>query len=517
MTTWPIFVSSTEPSLGAIRHANERQHVGFPIDRSRLDRSGLGGVEDGGPAEPRTPLRPLSSLPGPPSLPLVGNAHRFARDEAHLVIEDWSRRYGPMFRIKFGTRPVLVVADPEAANAVLRDRPEGFRRSPQIERSFRELGVHGVFSAEGEEWRRQRRVSVAALNSHRLASGYGLIATATERLRGRLGEAADRGEPVEIQRLLTSYAIDITTALAFGIDLNTLERQDVELQRHIQFVFERVSERVLSPVPVWKLGRLRGRERELRRSLAVLGEAVRGFVATARRQLEEDPALREEPRNFIQSMLVAQLEDDTFDDEEVIGNVFTLLFAGEDTTAHSIAWALWFLSNRPEEQGRWAREAREVLGESPVARSPEQLKGLEYGTAVLREAIRLKPVAAGLVSEALAPAEVGGVRLRAGEWVWLPIRELNVRAAGADFDPGRWLDPVRVPDQRAFFSFGAGPRFCPGRNLALLEGGVAMAMMGREFEFTLDESRGPVEEQLNFVMSPRNLYLRVARRPDAGR
>jgi cytochrome P450 len=458
--------------------------------------------------------RTLSGLPGPRPLPLIGNGHRFLGQEAHLVVEEWCKQYGRVFRISFAGKRVLVVADPEAAGAVLRDRPGGFRRSPLIESSFRELGIHGVFSAEGEEWRRQRKLSVTALNSHRLAGGYGLIRTATERLRQRLGAVAEAGEPIEIQRLLTSYTIDITTALAFGIDLNTLERHDVELQRHIQFVFERVGERVFSPIPWWKLGQLSPRERQLRRSLAVLGEAVRGFVATARRRLDEEPGLRDAPENFIQSMLVAQQEDGdgALDDEEVIGNVFTLLFAGEDTTAHSMAWALWFLSTRDEEQRRWAAEARAVLGAEPVPDSTERLKGLEYGIAVLRETIRLKPVAAALISEALAPTRICEVTVETGDWVMLPIRELNVQAAGPDFDPDRWLEPDRAPDQREFFSFGAGPRFCPGRNLALMEGGAAMAMMAHEFEFALDESGGPVEEQLGFVMAPRNLRLVVSRR-----
>ncbi|HEV3094733.1 MAG TPA: cytochrome P450, partial [Solirubrobacteraceae bacterium] len=71
-------------------------------------------------------------------------------------------------------------------------------------------------------------------------------------------------------------------------------------------------------------------------------------------------------------------------DEEIIGNVFTLLIAGEDTTAHTMAWTLWSLASRPEIQDRWANEAREVLGEHPFPADYEAIERLSYGEARCR-------------------------------------------------------------------------------------------------------------------------------------
>jgi cytochrome P450 len=79
----------------------------------------------------------------------------------------------------------------------------------------------------------------------------------------------------------------------------------------------------------------------------------------------------------------------------------------------------------------------------------------------------------------------------------------------------RWLDDADAPDQKSFLTFGAGPRFCPGRNLAFLEAKTALAMIARNFEISLDPTAGPVTELLGFTMSPKNLRVRLRERTPA--
>jgi cytochrome P450 len=440
--------------------------------------------------------------------------HRLGLHNLHTTIEKWCDRYGTLFTFRAGPRRYLVVADREAANAFLRDRPEGFRRQREVETVFKEVGFHGVFSSEGEDWKRQRRLAVTALNSNRLHSHFHVIHTATERLRRRLLVAAREGKPIEIQRELTSYTVDITTALAFGTDVNTLERGEDELQRNIQFVFEMLARRIVLPIPYWEWVRLPA-DRRLKRSLAVLHAAVREFIEQARRQLEQHPERHEEPTNFLEAMLAAQASDGSFSDEEVVGNTLTLLLAGEDTTAHSLAWTLWYLAKEPGVQERWAREAAGVLGDDPVPADPETVGRLLYGDAVLRESMRLKSVAALSTHEPAVDTQIADIRVPAGTRIVLPARYINREAGGPEFDPDRWLDENRAPDQRSFLAFGAGPRFCPGRNLALLEANCALAAIGRDFELELDESGGPVDEYLGFVMVPRGLKVRLRERVPA--
>jgi cytochrome P450 len=449
----------------------------------------------------------------------LGNAHQVRPSTLHSVAEDWCGRYGPVFRFNLGPRRVVCIGGIETINAILRDRPEGYRRWHELKEGSDETGLAGVFVAEGDEWRHQRRLVVTALNSNHLNRYFHIVRTSTERLYRRLKEVAQGGAPLDIGPELTSYTVDITSALAFGHDLNTLERRDNELQGHIQRVIQASGRRLGMPVPYWRWVRLPA-DRAANRSLAEIRRAVEQFIEQARARIAERPQLRDAPENFLEGMLAAQETDGAFTDDEIIGNTFTLLLAGEDTTAHTIAWTIWFLSSRQEIQARCADEAEGVLGGNPCPVAYETVERLQYGEAVLRESMRLKPVAPVIGVEPLADTTIAGTHIRAGTRLMLLTRHASIHGGGFEhapaFDPERWLADDDAPrathDAKAFLPFGAGPRFCPGRNLAFLESKSAMAMIARNFEVELDDSDGPVNEQLSFTMVPQGLRVRLHER-----
>lgn len=458
--------------------------------------------------------RTIADLPGPRGLPLLGNALQLLPvSRAHLTIEAWSQRYGPIFQFRAGSRRWVALADQEEINAVLRDRPEGFRRLRELARSFEEIGFVGVFAAEGEAWRRQRRLVVTALNANQLHRHFDVIGLATRRLQQRLREQARLDEPLRIAQPLTSFAVDVTSALAFGHDLNTLERGEVELQRHIQLAFKMLAHRALFPFPYWRWFELPA-DRAMKRSVVELRSAVAGFIERARAEMRQRPQLCEEPENFLQGMLAAQQSEGRFTDDEIIGNVFTLLLAGEDTTAHTLAWTIWFLAQHKDIQERLAEEAVGLLGQERCPADHEQASSFLYGEAVIREAIRLKPVAVWESGEPLKDMTICGTLIPAGTRVTMLKRRVSLGAGGPEFEPERWLehDERQAPDTKSFLGFGAGPRFCPGRNLAFLEAKTALAMIAADFEIELDDTSGPVSEDVSFTMIPKGLRVRLTSR-----
>jgi cytochrome P450 len=456
-----------------------------------------------------TATRSIDDLPGPRSWPLIGNALQARPDRLHATAERWCDEYGPFFRFDIGPRRVMAIGDLETMNEILRDRPDGYRRWRELEEINEETGFNGLFSVEGDTWRRQRRLVVTALNSNHLQRYFHVVHTATERLYKRLSEAARDGRELDIQDELTSFSVDVTSALAFGHDLNTLERRDNALQKHIEVVFEGTARRIFMPVRYWHWFRLPA-DRAFDRSRGELLRAVEGFIAQARERIAARPELREAPENFLESMVVAQDTEGTYTDQEIVGNTLTLLLAGEDTTAHTMAWTLWLLSRAPDIQARWASEAREVLGDLPFPAAYETIARFGYGDAVLRESMRLKSVAPASFLEPLADTTIAGVRVPAGTRIMLLTRYPGVHGAGPEA-VGEF-DPERATDQKSFLTFGAGPRVCPGRNLAFLESTCAMAMIARNFEVALDDSRGPVTEQLSFTMVPKGLWVRLRER-----
>jgi cytochrome P450 len=463
--------------------------------------------------------RTIDDLPGPPRLPLIGNAHRMRSKSLHLTAEEWCERYGTPYRFDIGGRGVVVIGDAETINAVLRERPDGFRRWSEIQTISEEMwGTPGVFSAEGEDWRRARRLAVTALNSNHLQRYFQIVSTCAERLHRKLERAARGGEAFEIGEALSSFTVDVTSALAFGHDLNTLERGDVELQGHLHRVFHMTNRRLFAPVPYWRWVKLPA-DRVLERSLAALRPAVIAFMDQTRERIRARPELRESPENFLEGMIAAQENDGTFSDDEILANVFTLLLAGEDTTSHTMAWTIWSLATRPQVQARWAEEAHEVLGDQLFPTEYEAVEQLRYGEGVLRESMRLKPVAPVTGVEPLADTEVAGTRIPAGTRLLLLHRYAGLQGVSrsGEFRPERWLDEgdLETPDQKTFLAFGAGPRFCPGRNLAFLEAKTALAMIARNFELELDAAAEPVTELLGFTMSPQNLRVRLRERTPA--
>ena len=93
------------------------------------------------PSAPPTALREIDDLPHPPGLPWLGNTLQIDKPHVHQQVEGWARRYGDFFTISIGGHRLLVIADHKAMGAVLRDRPEGFRRTPRFAAIAREIGL----------------------------------------------------------------------------------------------------------------------------------------------------------------------------------------------------------------------------------------------------------------------------------------------------------------------------------------------------------------------------------------
>jgi cytochrome P450 len=296
-----------------------------------------------------------------------------------------------------------------------------------------------------------------------------------------------------------AYSVDVTSALAFGKDLNTLEQGDGELQRHIARVFELLGRRILSPVPYWRVVKPPV-DRAAEHSLDVLRQEITGFIAEARQRMEQRPELKDAPENFLESMLAKP----EYSEADVLGNVFTMLFAGEDTTANTLAWATWMLANDRAAQHRLAAEAHEALGADRTPQSAEAADAMRFGEAVFRESARLKSTAPIIFVEPNTDTIVSGVALPAGTRVAALTRQAGRPERVERFDPDRWLDADTNP---VFLSFGAGPRFCPGRNLAFLEAKAALAMLARNFE--IEPAGSPPRERFGFTMSPSGLRVKL--------
>jgi cytochrome P450 len=377
------------------------------------------------------------------------------------------------------------------------------------------MGSKGVFAAEGDEWRRWRRLAVTALNSNHLRRYYDVVRVATERLRERLVTHARTGRPVAISDEFKTFTMDVTVALAFGCDLAT-DGREAQLRQDIDHLFTMTARRMSAPFPYWRYVRLPG-DRELERAVGRLREVLEEYVAQARARMHARPELREKPENFLESMLATQDTETPYSEDELFGNALTMLLAGVDTTALTLAWTSWFLARDPSIQDRLAREAAAQLGEERIATEYASAADASYAEAVLKESLRMKPAGAFVVAESISSTVIADVRIPAGTRLLLLTRYAAMQesafARPEVFDPNRWLGEQEGPgDTKAFLPFGAGPRFCPGRNLALLEAKAALVMLMRNFEVRLQPGAAPVKERLAFTVGPDDLQVRLEER-----
>jgi cytochrome P450/nitrite reductase/ring-hydroxylating ferredoxin subunit len=465
------------------------------------------------------PARPLghslSALPGPKGLPLLGNLLQLDVTQLHVILERWANTYGPLYLFRIATKPVVAIAEPALIQEVLRHRPETYRRLGSIASVLTELGINGVFGAEGAQWYRQRRVVMQALNTQHLRHFFPTLTTVTARLKTRWDRAATAGHAVDVQKDLMRYTVDVTTNLAFGYDLNTLEDSGDILQQHLEHILPMLNRRINAPFPYWHFVKLPA-DRASDNALVAIRQAIATFMAQSRARLAQDPALAAHPTNFLEAMLVARDEEvGAFTEDEIVGNVLTMLVAGEDTTANTMAWMMHFMTEYPEMQRIMQQEADAVLGDASMLLHFQDHERLPYLEAMAHETMRLKPVAPMLFLEPNYAVELGGINIPAGTALFLLTRQCGVQerdfAAAAQFQPERWLAGADVPQSghnvSAFMPFGTGPRFCPGRNLALLEIKAVMAMLCRTFSIAKADVTKQVGEHFAFTMMPTNLSV----------
>ncbi len=467
--------------------------------------------------------RRVDDLPGPRGIPFFGNALQVSVSRIHQDMEQWVRQYGPLFKVKLVNRKMLVVADHELFGAVMKDRPHGFRRTPMLGIISTELGLpQGVFSAEGDDWLRQRRMVMASFSPSHVRAYFPSLVKVTLRLRERWKAAAASNQSINLQADLMRFTVDAISGLAFGKDINTLQAGEDIIQRHLDKLLPNVFKRAFAPFPIWRYYK-RSIDRELEASVAAIKTNLHEFVAQARLRLRDDPLKPDEPaRNLLEAMIIAADQPDSgLGDSQVVGNVLTMLLAGEDTTANTLAWMIHLLKLNPHTLQRLQAEVR-TLAPDPTQFTMELMDSLPYLDACASETMRLKPVAPFMPLMALRESQIGDVTVVRGDIIWGVLRHDSVSeplfANPLVFMPERWLadaqPPLSTEAKRAAMPFGSGPRMCPGRYLALLEMKMAMAMLLSSFEIeAVDTPDGkPARELMAFTMNPVGLTMRLRNR-----
>lgn len=399
--------------------------------------------------------------PGPPRRATFGLLKKLFTDRLALM-SDSADVYGDVVRIAIGPKTMYLVNHPELAKYVLADNAANYHKGIGLQEARRALG-DGLLTSDGDTWRKQRRTIQPVFQPKRISRQAAVVASEVDALVKRLGE---RRGPVEILHEMTGLTLGVLGKTLLDAELGGYETLGHSFEAvQDQAMFEAVT---LSMVPEWlplkKQKQFRTARDELRR---IADDLVSQRLANPVEGGED-----------VLSRLIATGSDRDGMRDELI----TLLLAGHETTASTLGWAFHLIDEHPDVAERLHDEAVSVLGD----RLPEHedLRRLTFTVAVVEEVMRLYPPVWLLPRVAQADDVIGGYHVPAGsDVVVVPYtlhRHPEFWTDPETFDPHRFdpENPAGRP-RYAYIPFGAGPRFCIGNSLGVMEAVFVLAMASR--------------------------------------
>lgn len=457
-------------------------------------------------------------LPGPKGKPIVGNMFEVNIHNLHNQLSDWVDEYGDVFNLNLGLGTMLIIARPSMIDYVQKNRPSLFRRMDKLNYVLEEEGISGVFNAEGEKWKQHRSMVAKGLDIKHQVAFFPWMMKVTDRLMRKWQKEAGQQSSFSIQDDFLRYTVDVSTNLAFGKEMNTLEERQGAIQDDMEKVFPMIFKRINQPIPWYKWFKSKA-DKEYNAATDRLQEFVDEVIGSTKQRLNDQPSLKEHPQNFLEAIIVAAEEDQQFKDEDIRSNLLTLLLAGEDTTAHTLTWAITLLHNQPEVIAKAREEVDSVLGENATVTRFEQLQQLEYVGAIINEVMRLKPVAPITLYQPNEDVVIEGIEVKKDSRMLVHLRksatmEEHFSSAG-EFLPERWIkskSKCPVHNTAAYNPFGGGPRYCPGANLALTEMKLVLAMLFKNFDFELMTPIEDIKEIMAFTMMASDFEVKFTQR-----
>ena len=379
-------------------------------------------------------------------------------------MEEGARRYGDCFTIRFPMNPPLVLfRHPEAVKEIFTGDPDQLLAG-ETRRLLRPLvGNHSVLLLDGAQHTRHRRLMMPAFHGERMHA-YG---ETMREITDQVIERWPRGRPFPLQPEMHVITLSIMLRTVFGID-------DVaEFMRLRDCLTELLS---LSANPLTLLPWLQGvigPFTKRRRLLQLIQEVdVLLFAQIARRRGAGTTG-----RTDVFSMLIDARDEDgeALSDIELRDELITLLVAGHETTAASLAWTFHRILQHPEVYDTLQAELHRVMGSGSVG--SVHVSQLDYLDAVIKETQRLTPILWLLGRQLHAPLHVGGRDLPADVMValcvYLSHHHPEVWRNPNEFAPDRFLG--KRPSPYEFFPFGGGGRYCLGAAFALYEMKIIIA------------------------------------------
>lgn len=420
-------------------------------------------------------LTTLKTIPGPVGYPLLGVMPEMISDMLGLFTNT-AREYGGIAQFKLLNKSYLLVTNPDYVKYILQDNYKNYIRGSSVETGRVLLG-NGLPLIDGDFWLRERRMLQPAFHREQLGKLANVVTDVINTFMQDWDGKAKRQQTLDMDDEMMHLTLTAIIKSMFGGQIDdkipSLSQAFNVASKFMLWRSQQMWALPLSiPVP---------RNIQYNRALKVLNENIFPLIADR----------RQHPRADLLGMMLAMRDADTgegISDEQARDEVVTIFFAGHETTAATMAWAFYLLSQHPDVEAKMRAEVTTLLnGRLPTF---ADLPKLTYMQQVLNEVLRLYPAAYLFAREAVVEDRIDGYFVPASTLIFITPFVTHR-------DPKYWPDPERFDPERftseqvasrprhVYFPFGEGPHVCIGNNFALMEMQLILAMTLQRFHIKL--------------------------------
>jgi cytochrome P450 len=377
----------------------------------------------------------------------------FLRDPVAFItksMQQFSETYTASLSPK---RKLIITRDPDFISYILKDNHKNYKKSAlSTEQAVKFFGK-GLLFSNGEYWLRQRRLIQPAFHKEKLQGLYQIVSSSIEDFLSTF----PTGDMIDVYPLVHQMSFNIIIKSLFDIDLKA------EIMQELSKLFFELQDFLIKDI-----------NQPLRRLFYPFTGAEKETLAKAKRArsifidiIRERKAGTKEYHDLLDMLLQSRYEDtgEAMTEEQVTDEVLIIVFAGHETTANSLAWALHLLSAN--------EQTMEKLKNSLAGADMLSSLNNEYLKATINEVMRLYPAAWMTERAAINDDQFGEYSFPKNTIIISFFYGLHRREEfwkdASVFNPDRFMNDPGIVRSKNFFPFGAGPRMCIGNNFAITE------------------------------------------------
>lgn len=416
------------------------------------------------------------AIPGPHSLNPLESTLAFRHHPLQFLAE-LQKQYGDIAQFRLLIWPTVFINHPDYVKHVLQDNHRNYDKDVVMFRNLRPVAGNGLVSAVGgNDWLRQRRLVQPAFHHRRIAALGTLMTNATSMMLQQWDTYVREQQVFDLGEEMADLTLQIVSEALFKID--------VSAKNSFRQAFAEVNAFLIDHfyVPFPPLFIHTPRNHRFWLAIEALDAVVYEIIHN-RRQQQED-------MGDLLSMLLDAVDENgqRMDDKQLRDEIMTLLLAGHETSANTLAWVWYLLTQHPEVQERLHAEVDQILtGRIPTV---EDLPQLNYTRMVLEEAMRLYPLAWQLMRRAIQADEIDGYHIPANSYIlWSPYlshRHPDFWEKPEQFYPEHFsTERSATRPRHAYMPFSSGPRICIGNTFAMTEVQLILASIAQQYKVSL--------------------------------